>query len=172
MPYCRSCGKELSEGASYCPACGSPVEFGSELVLASWGERAIAWLIDMIILGVLLFWFSLPGFYWIPQAWRFMVPTWIPFVQLGFRNLVYFIYWTALEGTYGQSVGKMAMRIKVTDLNGGSVDIGRSAIQSIGKAFLLPIDCILGWIMYPAKQQRLFNYVAETVVVKATPREM
>ena len=169
-PYCRNCGKELSEEATYCPSCGVRVEFGLELVLASWGERFIAWLIDMIILGVLLFWFALPGFYWIPRAWRVIVPSWIPFVDFGFRNVVYFLYWTLLEGMYGQSVGKMAMRIKVTHLNSGPIDIGRAAIQSIGKAFLLPLDCILGWIMYPAKQQRLFNYIAETVVVKSLPR--
>ena len=141
-----------------------------EFVLASWGERLIAWLIDMIILGVLLAWFVLPGFYWIPKAWGGMVPRWIPFVDLGFRNVVYFLYWTLLEGMYGQSVGKMAMKIKVTNRDGGPIDTGRAAIQSIGKAFLLPIDCILGWIMYPVNQQRLFNHIAETVVVKSISR--
>jgi len=169
MPYCRNCGNELSEGAIYCPACGSSVELGTELVMATWGERAIAWLIDMIILGVLLVWFSLPGFYWIPRDWGVIVPKWIPFVHLGFRNLVYFLYWAILEGMYGQSVGKMALRMKVTHLDGGPIDVGRAAIQSIGKAFLLPIDCIIGWVMYPQKQQRLFNYISETVVVKSTP---
>ena len=170
MPYCRKCGKELSEGATFCPSCGARVEFGLEFVLASWGERLIAWLIDMIILGVLLAWFVLPGFYWIPKAWGGMVPRWIPFVDLGFRNVVYFLYWTLLEGMYGQSVGKMAMKIKVTNLDGGPIDTGRAAIQSIGKAFLLPIDCIVGWIMYPVNHQRLFNHIAETVVVKSIPR--
>jgi len=167
MPYCRECGKEIPEGTMHCPACGARVELGLELVLASWGERFIAWLIDMIILGALLFWFVLPGFYWIPKAWGGMVPRWIPFVDLGFKNVGYFLYWTLLEGMYGQSVGKMVMKIKVTHLDGGSIDPGKAAIQSIGKAFLLPLDCILGWIFYPSRQQRLFNHLSETVVVKS-----
>lgn len=167
MPYCRSCGKELPEGATYCPACGAAVETGSELLLASWGERFIAWLIDMIILGVLLSWFTWPGFYWMPRAWGHMVPRWIPFVDLGFRNVIYFIYWTLLEGTRGQSVGKMIMKIMVVHLDGGPIGMGEAAVQSIGKAFLLPLDCILGWILYSPREQRLFNYLSETVVVKA-----
>ena len=170
MPYCRECGKEIPEGTMHCPACGARVELGLELVLASWGERFIAWLIDVIILGLLLAWFALPGFRWIPRAWGAAVPGWIPFVDIGFRNVVYFLYWTLLDGMYGQSVGKMAMRIKVTGLDGGPIDVGKAAIQSIGKAFLLPLDCILGWILYPARRQRLFNYLAETVVLKSTPR--
>jgi hypothetical protein len=35
--------------------------------LAGWGERFIAWLIDMILLGVVLAWFRLPGFNWMPM---------------------------------------------------------------------------------------------------------
>jgi len=166
MPYCRNCGEEIPEGSTYCPKCGARFEASPGLVLASWGGRFIAWLIDMILLGVLLAWFVLPGFHWIPQLWRGAVPTWIPFVDFGFKNLVYFLYWTILEGMYGQSVGKMAMKIKVTHLDGRPIDMGKAAIQSIGKAFLLPLDCILGWILYPARQQRLFNHLTETVVLK------
>jgi uncharacterized RDD family membrane protein YckC len=134
-------------------------------------ERFIAWLIDIIILWVSLSWFSWPGFSLIPKAWETIVPRGIPIVDLGFKNVIYFLYWTLLEWKYGQSVGKMAMRIKVTHLNGGPICSGRAAIQSIGKAFLLPLDCIIGWIMYPAKEQRLFNYISETVAVKIIPIE-
>ncbi|MDH5441035.1 MAG: RDD family protein [Candidatus Bathyarchaeota archaeon] len=73
-----------------------------------------------------------------------------------------------MEGIYGQSIGKIAMRIKVTQLNGRSTDIVHALLESLGKAFLLPIDCIIGWILYPGKKQRLFNYVSETIVVKAS----
>jgi uncharacterized RDD family membrane protein YckC/predicted RNA-binding Zn-ribbon protein involved in translation (DUF1610 family) len=165
MPYCRSCGFKLSEGAEYCPSCGAATASG-DLMLAGWGERFVAWMIDMIVLGVLLSWMVWPGFHWLPEAWRTVVPGWIPFVDLGFRNLVYFLYWTVLEGTYGQSVGKMAMRIKVVQLDGQEMEMVKAAYQSIGKAFLLPLDCILGWLMYSPRQQRLFNYLSETVVVK------
>jgi uncharacterized RDD family membrane protein YckC len=90
----------------------------------------------------------------------------VPFVDFGFKNVIYFVYWTFLEGTYGQSVGKMAMKIEVAHLDGGPIDTVKATIQSIGKAFLLPLDCILGWILYPSRQQRLFNYLSETVVLR------
>jgi uncharacterized RDD family membrane protein YckC len=140
-------------------------------MLASWGERFVAWLIDMIVLGVLLSWMVWPGFYWLPGAWGTMVPRWIPFVDLGFRNLIYFLYWTVLEGTYGQSVGKMVMKIRVVQLDGQALDMGKATYQSIGKAFLLPLDCIIGWIQYSSRQQRLFNYLSKTVVVKTSDKD-
>jgi uncharacterized RDD family membrane protein YckC len=167
LPYCKSCGEEIPEGVKFCPKCGARVE-AAGLVLAGWGERFVAWLIDMILLGLVLAWFRLPGFYWIPKMWGGMIPHWIPFVDFGFNNVVYFLYWAFLEGTYGQSLGKMAMRIEVTDLSGGPMEGAKSAVQSIGKAFLLPLDCILGWILYPSRQQRFFNHLSETVVLKKT----
>lgn len=160
--YCRKCGEKLPEGVAYCPNCGEPLK-GVKLRLASWGERFIAWLIDMIILGILLGpWITLPGIVWGPQFLR-----WVPFVDFGTRNVIHFVYWTFMEGIYGQSVGKMVMKIKVTQLNGRPTDIVHALIESLGKAFLLPIDCIIGWIVYPKRNQRLFNYISETVVVKA-----
>jgi hypothetical protein len=44
--------------------------------------------------------------------------------------------------------------------------MNQTAIQVLGKAFLLPLDLILGWIMYPSAQQRLFNNLSKTVVLK------
>lgn len=166
MPYCRNCGEEIPEGATFCSKCGTRVEEEMELMLAGWVDRFIAWLIDMILLGVLLAWFALPGFRWIPRMWGAAIPRWIPFVDFGFKNVVYFLYWTLLEGMYGQSVGKMVTKIRVTHLDGGPIDVGTAAVQSIGKAFLLPLDCIIGWILYSLRKQRLFNNLSETVVMK------
>lgn len=172
MPYCKNCGAELPEGAAYCPKCGTPVQLpptapGPEL--ADWGERFIAWLIDIIIIGIFLspikflVWLQWPGFIWAPHFLR-----WIPFVDFGLDNLIYFLYWTIMEGAYGQSIGKMIIKIKVTQLNGKPMDVVQALIESLGKAFLLPIDCIIGWILHPTKKQRLFNYISETITVKAS----
>jgi uncharacterized RDD family membrane protein YckC len=72
-----------------------------------------------------------------------------------------------MEGIYGRSLGKMLMRLKVTRLDGGPMDVGQAAIETVGKAFLLPLDLILGWILYPSKRQRIFNYLSGTVVLRA-----
>ena len=161
--FCRNCGAKLPEGATFCTDCGTPIKGPAKprLEVVNWGTRFIAWLIDMIILGIALSFVTLPGYVLWPEL------RWVPFVDLGTRNLIYFLYWMLMEGIYGQSIGKMAMKTKVTKLDGKPVDLTYAAIQSIGKAFLLPIDCIIGWILYKDKNQRLFNYISETTVVKA-----
>ena len=164
MTYCKKCGIEIKEDAVYCPGCGATLNI-DELVLATWGERFLAYFIDLILLGIVLSPITWGGFLWMPHMFR-SVPHWVPFVDFGFKNIIYFLYWTFLEGSQGQSVGKKIMKIRVVDLNGGPIDMGKSAYQAVGKAFLTPLDLIVGWIMYPDKQQRLFNYLSETVVVK------
>jgi uncharacterized RDD family membrane protein YckC len=62
----------------------------------------------------------------------------------------------------------MIMRIRVVKIDGTAINMGDAAIESVGKAFLLPIDLLIGWILYPRKRQRIFNYITRTVVVKVT----
>ena len=90
-----------------------------------------------------------------------------PFVDLGLDNVIYFLYWTLMEGTNGQSIGKIVMKLKVTQLNGNRLDMVQAAIEGMGKAFLLPLDVIIGLFLYPNKKQRLFNYISGTIVLKA-----
>lgn len=175
MPFCKHCGSELSEGAAYCSKCGKSTESlpsaapisKPRLELASWGERFIAWLIDLIILGIFISvikffaWITWPSFIWVPKFLR-----WIPFVDFGMDNVIYFLYWTFMDGLNGQSIGKSIIKIKVTQLNDKPVDLVHAAIESLGKAFLLPLDCIVGWLLYPGKKQRLFNYISETIIVR------
>ena len=183
MPYCKKCGNELPEGAKYCPTCGtststeeapaaSTVRVASTehdmsgVKLATWGDRFVAWLLDAIILGIavgILGLFSLiAGVTW--SVW----PSWIPFFNFNLGGVIYFLYWMFMDGFYGQSIGKMIMRIKITRLDGSPIGIGPAAIESVGKAFLLPLDCIIGWLLYPKRRQRIFNYISETIVVKET----
>jgi uncharacterized RDD family membrane protein YckC len=164
MPYCRNCGNELSEEATHCPKCGTPVEGATRLELATWGERFVAWLIDVVILAIVITPISLllaAGWPSYPLATG--IPTWIPMVDFGIGNLIHFLYWMIMEGAYGQSFGKMIMRIKVTRLDGKPTDMARAALESIGKAYLLPLDCILGWLLHPARRQRIFNYLSEKI---------
>jgi len=176
MPYCQKCGNELPEGAKYCPVCGTamPMEEApaapavpaapeaSGLVLALWWERFVAWLIDAFIIGAVV---GILGLF-VSLSWWSGWPIWIPFFN--FNGVFLFLYWLFMDGTYGQSFGKMVMRIKVTRLDGSQISMGNAALESVGKAFLLPLDCILGWILYPRRRQRIFNYISETIVIKIT----
>ena len=176
MPYCQKCGNKLPEGAKFCPVCGAVVIMGeapvatsapavtegSGLTLAFWWERFVAWLIDVIIVGVVA---GILGLF-LSLSWWSGWPSWVPFFN--FNGVFLFLYWLLMEGAYGQSFGKMIMRIKVTRLNGGQIGMGNAALESLGKAFLLPLDCLIGWILYPKRRQRIFNYLSETIVIKET----
>jgi uncharacterized RDD family membrane protein YckC len=87
-------------------------------------------------------------------------------IEWAVTSLVFFAYWIYFESKTGQSLGKMAFRIKTTDLAGNRADVRSVAIQSFGKAFLLPLDVILGWIFTNDKRQRIFSRAGNTIVMK------
>jgi uncharacterized RDD family membrane protein YckC len=147
---------------------GSSQPQPKEIVLAGWGERFVAWLIDFIIVNAVLWAIfaaaALPlWFGGMPDRWfdRAEGP-----IGLAVASLVFFAYWIYFETATGQSLGKMALRIKTTDLAGNKVDVRSAAIQSFGKAFLLPLDAILGWIFTNDKRQRIFARAGNTIVIR------
>lgn len=142
-----------------------------ELTLASWETRFWAWLIDVILLGAIttllrqlldmLHW-SLPYF---PRiAWSDSYS--LPGIELfSLSSILLFLYWTIMEGHNGQSLGKMVMNIKVTDREGNPIGFGTAAIESFGKAFIIILDCLIGWLAMSGKKLRLFNRVSNTIVI-------
>jgi uncharacterized RDD family membrane protein YckC len=144
------------------------------IVLARWIDRFIAWLIDFIIvsigLGVLFALVSVPFWFAFPQ-WFESTNMNMAFRNIGpfnyiISSLVFMAYWTYFESTSGQSIGKKLMRLKTTDLGGKNIDARTAVIESFGKAFLLPLDVILGWILTNNKRQRIFNRASNSIVVK------
>jgi len=174
MVKCGKCGAELKEDSAFCQACGSPVTTNPSapvnvINLAGWGDRIIAYIIDIIILGIIAG--ILQGIIGIPNyAWMGGMPMtrYVPFMSSGIRDVLLFLYFLFMDLEYGQSIGKMVMKIKITNLNGGPIDLTQAAIESFGKAFLLPLDVIIGWLFLQDKTQRLFSYLAKSIVVKKT----
>jgi uncharacterized RDD family membrane protein YckC len=146
-----------------------------EITLASWGDRFLAWLVDFILVSIGLailfalisipFWFSYYGD--MERAFRDGGP--LPYIILSLGLLAYWIYF---ESTTGQSIGKRLLKIKTTDLGGGKIDTKSAVIESFGKAFLLPLDVVLGWIFTNNKRQRIFNRITNTIVIKLKPTEI
>jgi uncharacterized RDD family membrane protein YckC len=83
-----------------------------------------------------------------------------------------FVYWTILEGYRGQSLGKMILNLMVVGPVGEEVRFMDAAVESFGKAFLLPLDCLAGWIGSPRSGQRLFNRLSDTMVVDSREGEI
>lgn len=137
----------------------------SALPLASWTTRFWAWLIDVLLISVL--WGIIRGAIGSPIDIGYSHYG-IYGVNLNFeaQGILLFIYWTALEGYRGQSIGKMAMNLVVVGSVGEKIGFRDSAIESFGKAFLLPLDCIIGWLAMRGLGQRLFNRISNTVVIR------
>jgi uncharacterized RDD family membrane protein YckC len=138
-------------------SCPRGVLMDEIIVLSSWEDRFWAWLIDVLLMGIL---------------WHRILIV-LKMDALGISGIlllaaILFIYWTALEGYRGQSLGKMLFNIVVTGPLGESIRFRDAAVESIGKAFLLPIDCLVGWFALGERRQRLFNRISDTIVIKRT----
>ena len=150
-----------------------------QIILANWGDRFLAWIVDFILVSIALtvlfaaitipIWFF---FYYddgmtAARAYQNVQPS-----HYIISSLAFFGYWTYFESTSGQSIGKRLLKIKTIDLSGNRIPIKSAAIESFGKAFLLPIDVILGWIFTNNKRQSIFNRISNTIVIKLKKPEL
>ncbi len=136
----------------------------SEIVIAKWGDRFFAWLIDFCIvstisiLAISLVFGTID--YELSEKWILAETTFIP------TSIIFFAYWTILEYKKGQTVGKKILNLKITDMYGKSPDWKGVMISSFGKTFLLPLDVALGWVFTNENRQRIFNKIGETLIIK------
>jgi uncharacterized RDD family membrane protein YckC len=83
--------------------------------------------------------------------------------------VIHMAYFTLLEGSKGQTIGKMITKIKVVAEDGKPIDMNRSLVRNllriIDGLFVYLVGAILVW--RSDKKQRLGDKVAKTVVVKA-----
>ncbi|MGA2913828.1 MAG: RDD family protein [Methanoregula sp.] len=140
------------------------------IYLARWSSRFWAWLVDFILFILLLNIVRgiFDPFWKLPVLWDYGHWT---IVALGFESIFFFAYWTVMEGSRGQSIGKMVMNLKVVNRDGTKINYMAAAIESLGKAFLLPLDCLIGWLAMPGSKLRVFNRISNTIVIKADYKE-
>jgi uncharacterized RDD family membrane protein YckC len=193
---CSNCGSINEPESAFCSQCGEillsedrkTVEdvtkgkkievlepLGNKLVIAEGWPRFWAWLIDIVIIGMItsalssIIFFSLSNW----DFWSFGV--WSPFQWLssfGPSSLFFFLYCIFMEYYYGQTIGKMVVNLEVvSERTGERPTVGEIAISALGKAFFLPIDVFLGWIareesQIPNLEQRITQKWAKTVVIE------
>lgn len=147
----------------------SSAEMGhpTNLILASWTDRFIAWLIDFIIvsIGLALLFATLSLPYWFDNNMVMAYKSIEPLHYL-ISSIIFLAYWTYFEFKTGQSLGKRLLHLRTTDLSGKLIDIKTAAIESFGKSFLLPFDVVLGWIFTNKRRQRIFGRISNTIVIK------
>jgi uncharacterized RDD family membrane protein YckC len=155
---CPNCGQENTERAIYCQSCGRPLHHSVETnagspkqSYAGFWERLAAVIIDAVIvtvgvgiIGAMTFGTAIPPLAlfgpWIYEAWMLSSP------------------WQA-------TLGKRALSITVTGVNGGRISFARATGRHFAKylsAFLLGIGFLMA--AFTARKQALHDILAETLV--------
>ncbi len=141
----------------------SDSEPSSNVILAKWTDRFLAWLIDFIIISIISTSIIFASFGTIDYDQDAILAESTQYIP---TSLLFFAYWTILEYKTGQTIGKKILNLKVTNISGNRPSLKGVIIGSFGKAFLLPLDVLLGWILTNEKRQRVFNKLGDTLVVK------
>ena len=82
--------------------------------------------------------------------------------------VIYWVYFAALESSTQQAtLGKMAIGIRVTDINGRRISFGRATGRHFGK-IVSAILLLVGFVMaaFTRRKQALHDLMAGTLVVK------
>ena len=143
----------------------SKPDASSEIVLAKWSDRFFAWLIDFIIISSVSTAIIFASFGSIDYELEDS-SFWMENIQYIPTSVLFFIYWTVLEYKTNQTVGEKIMNLKIINIDGKKPNLKGIMISSFGKAFLLPVDVILGWFLTNEKRQRIFNKLGDTLIVK------
>lgn len=83
-------------------------------------------------------------------------------------GIIGIIYYVLMETSkYQGTIGKIALGLKVTDMNGDKLDISKSLIRNLGK-IISGIILYVGYMMagFTEKKQALHDIIANTLVVK------
>jgi uncharacterized RDD family membrane protein YckC len=96
----------------------------------------------------------------------------IPVVGDFISFFVFWLYNWLFIGLKGQTLGKMAVRIKVVDAAGSVPGLGRAALREIPGKFLSAIAIYLGflWVAWDRQKQGWHDKIAGTYVVSARAR--
>jgi len=134
----------------------------TQLPLASFAKRTLAFLIDFSIMLVITILFTFPqvtsilaGDVFSPEL------STVTFITL----VLLWGYSTLLEGFSGQSLGKHLTGLKAVRTDGKKLSYDHAAIRNFGKAFLLPFDILVGLKLKNQEFKRYFDKFAGTTVI-------
>ncbi len=186
--YCSKCGSPTPSNAQFCNNCGTPLPTASTIAAApvyarSYGGfwiRFLAYIIDGVVVGVLcspVFIFTLGGMMprIIANQNRDPDPAMV-FAMMGrfmmMQVLIQVIAWVyeayMLSSERQATVGKIALGLKVTDVNGQRISFARATGRHFAK-ILSGMILGIGFLMaaFTERKQALHDMLANTLVVKS-----
>jgi len=164
MKFCPNCGEKIDDDAKVCTKCGyvlkssQPNNITNNAKYATFWERLAAILIDGFILSF---------------ACRILgidVSKGASEIGVGgslIQVAIYAAYFALMESSkYQATVGKMIMKIKVTDENFNRIDLSRALGRYFAK-ILSAIILFIGYLMMldSPKSQCLHDRLAHTLVI-------
>jgi uncharacterized RDD family membrane protein YckC len=190
--FCSKCGTAVADGAGFCSACGQPIASTGiapaayanvaarpTVAYAGFWLRFVALIIDGIVLGTVGWIVTLPfmASFGLRDILRGHPPTrpedFFPFFGLFLRLAMIrlalnWLYYAFMESSSWQAtLGKKALGLEVTDLEGRRVSFGRASGRFFGKILS---TCILGigYIMagFTEKKQALHDMLAGCLVIR------
>lgn len=150
----------------------TPERVAVELPIAGLGSRAMAYAVDVALLGSvgLAAYFALT--FWVPDPVNAVLELSGLVRTLGLAGAFFglWVYWTLLEVTWnGQTVGKRLLRIRVVRGDGAPVTVFASAVRNLLRLVdFLPACYPVGLVtmLIDARHRRLGDLVAGTVLVR------
>jgi uncharacterized RDD family membrane protein YckC len=167
-PFCRDCLVSIA-GAPYCATCKneqlldvrSGVSTAANVDLASIGRRFVASFLDGLIIGVpsLILIFMFVGVARQTGS-RFTSPFFL------FPTIAGVLYQAAMLAQRGQTLGKMAMKIKVVQPDGDDITSGQAWGREVSRA-LLGLLYIVDFIpaFFTKEKRTIHDMLAGTIVV-------
>jgi uncharacterized RDD family membrane protein YckC len=196
MVFCNRCGKETDARGTFCQWCGNDLRIPAQPVYSSppvgssyplppppppspyagFWVRLMAWFIDTIILGIIAFFIGVflgvlyyasynpyryNYYYDYTSSPAFVVTFYVLFIP------IVWLYFAAQESSeYQATIGKRAMRIKVTDIYGKPISFMRATgrwASKIISAIVLGLGFII--IGFTDRKQGLHDMIVDTLVL-------
>ena len=90
----------------------------------------------------------------------------------GLGALLSVLYYVLFTGLKGQTLGKMALGIKVVDAKGDVPGVGRAALREIVGKFVSAIVILLGylWVGWDRQKRGWHDHIAGTYVIRKQHR--
>ena len=166
--FCPNCGAELTSASPFCQICGAPplgqthrhtpttVAWAPAQEHMGFWIRLAAWIVDTLIL-------------WIPTIALGVI---LPGAGVILALMVGVAYYVFMTGLKGQTLGKMAVGIKVVDREGQVPGIGRALLREVVGKFVSGLVLYLGyiWVGWDANKRGWHDHIATTYVVRAPGR--
>lgn len=186
--FCSKCGATVPEAAAVCPACGQPTggvatpvyaAAAPRVIFAGFWLRFVAWIIDRLVMQVVSSFVLFPIFGFSamhgilrgirPERPEDFAPMFVGLWRAVLVGIVIdWLYYALMESSAWQgTLGKKALGLRVTDLQGNRVTFGRATGRFFAR-IVSSLTLLIGYIIagFTEKKQALHDILAGCLVIR------